>query len=49
MKKGLLFGIIALVLVIVLSGSFFTVAEDEYACTFRFSEIVDTTSDGGVN
>ena len=37
MKKGILIAVIAIVLVIVLTGSFYTVAEDEYACVFRFS------------
>ena len=49
MKKGIIIAVIALVLVIVLSGSFFTVAEDQYACTFRFSEIVDTTNTAGLH
>ncbi len=49
MKKGILLGIIALVLVIVISGSVFTVAENEYACIFRFSEIVGTTSASGLH
>ena len=49
MKKGIVFVIIAVVLMIVLSGAFFTVAEDEYACVFRFSEIVDTASTAGAH
>ena len=49
MKKGIIFGVIILALVIVLSGAFFTVAEDEYACTFRFSEIVDTADTAGLH
>ena len=49
MKKGIIFAVIALVLVIVLAGSFFTVAEDEYACVFRFSEIVDTANTAGAH
>ena len=49
MKKGIIITIIALVLVIVLSGSFFTVAENQYACTFRFSEIVDTADTSGLH
>ena len=49
MKKGIIIGIIALVLVVVLSGAFFTVAEDEFACTFRFSEIVNTTDTAGIH
>ena len=49
MKKGIIVGLIALALVIVVSGAFFTVAEDEYACTFRFSEIVNTTDTAGAH
>ena len=49
MKKTIIFAIIALLLVIVLSGSFFTVAEDQYACTFRFSEIVNTADTAGLH
>ena len=40
-KKGIL--IVLLVLALILAaGSMFTVAEDEYACTVRFSKIIDT-------
>ena len=49
MKKGIALIIIAIVLVIVISGSFFTVAENEYACVFRFSEIVDTADTAGAH
>ncbi len=49
MKKGIIIGAIALFLIIVLSGSFFTVAENEYACTVRFSQIIDTTSESGIH
>ena len=49
MKKGILIAAIALLVVILVSGSYFTVAEDEYACTFRFSEIVNTTDTAGVH
>lgn len=40
---------LALLAVIVLSGSFFTVWEDEYACTVRFSKIISTTSEAGLH
>ena len=41
-KKGIL--IVLLVLALILAaGSMFTVAEDEYACTVRFSKIIDTS------
>ncbi len=47
MKKGLWIALIVLA-VIVLFGSYYTVEENEYACVFRFSEIVDTKSDAGI-
>ena len=52
MKKGILCGAIAavlLALVIVGASSVYTVAENEYACTFRFSEIVNTTATPGLH
>ena len=49
MKKTILISVIALVLVIVAFSSMYTVKENEYACTFRFSEIVNTESDAGLH
>ena len=49
MKKAILAIIIVLLLVIGLSGSIYTVREDQYACTFRFSEIVNTTAEPGLH
>ena len=49
MKKGIVIGAIALLLVILLGSSFFTVAEDQYACTVRFSQIIDTTDQAGLH
>jgi len=50
MKKWIIIAaVIALVVVIVSSGCFYTVAENEYACTFRFSEIVNTTNTAGLH
>ena len=49
MKKIIVTAAIVLVLIIVISGAFFTVAEDEYACTFRFSEIVNTSETAGIH
>ena len=49
MKKGLIIGIIALVLIVVAANSFYTLAENQYACTFRFSEIVNTQSEAGLH
>ena len=49
MKKSLIIGIVAFLLVILIAGSFYTVREDEYACVFRFSEIVSTTGEAGAH
>ena len=49
MKKGILIALIAILLIVVAASSCYTVAEDEYACTFRFSEIVGTTSEAGLH
>ena len=49
MKKAIIAGVIALIVIIGLSGSMFTVRENEYACTVRFSEIIDTTSEAGLH
>ena len=49
MKKGIVFGAIALLLVILVASSMYTVRENEYACTFRFSEIVNTESQPGLH
>jgi len=49
MKKGILIGIIVMVLVILVSGAMFTVRENEYACTVRFSKIIDTTNQAGLH
>ena len=49
MKKGIIIGVIVLALIIVAANSFYTVAENEYACVFRFSEIVKTSSEAGLH
>ncbi len=49
MKKWIIIGIIVLALVIVSSGAFYTVEENQYACTFRFSEIVNTADTAGMH
>ena len=49
MKKTIIAIVIVLLLVIGLSGSIYTVREDQYACTFRFSEIVNTTAQPGLH
>ena len=49
MKKSILLIAIVLILVIGLSTTLYTVREDQYACTFRFSEIVNTTDTPGLH
>ena len=49
MKKGIIIGIVVALLLIAGSGSMFSVAEDEYACTVRFSKIIDTTEEAGLH
>ena len=47
-KRALLTTLLVLVLLLALN-SFFTVRENEYACTVRFSKIISTTSDAGLH
>ena len=49
MKKAIITIVILLILAIGLSGSLYTVRENQYACTFRFSEIVNTTETPGLH
>ena len=49
MKKTIIAIVIALILVVGLSASLYTVREDQYACTFRFSQIVNTTETPGLH
>ena len=49
MKKGIIIGVIALFLVIVAFSSIYVVEENEFACTFRFSEIIKTESAPGIH
>ena len=49
MKKKILILVIAVLAIIVLSESLFTVRENEYACTVRFSAIIDTTAEAGLH
>lgn len=48
MKKWIITAVIVLFAVIVLANSVYTVQENQYACTFRFSEIVGTKSQAGL-
>lgn len=49
MKKTILIAAIALVVVVLVLSSMYTVRENEYACTFRFSEIVNTETEAGLH
>ncbi len=49
MKKTIIALAVVLIAVVVLSNCFFTVAENEYACTVRFSKIIDTTDTAGLH
>ena len=49
MKKTVIILAIVLLVAIVGLNSFFTVRENQYACTVRFSQIIDTTSDDGLH
>ncbi len=48
-KKWMIIGVVAVLAILLLGSSVYTVAENEYACTFRFSEIVGTTSKAGLH
>ncbi|MBR4955192.1 MAG: protease modulator HflC [Clostridia bacterium] len=52
MKKkaiGITLAVIVIALVIVGSSGVYTVRENEYACTVRFSKIINTTGDAGLH
>ena len=49
MKKWIIIAVVALLLVTVGANSIYTVKENQYACTFRFSEIVNTQSEAGLH
>ena len=49
MKKNSMIIIVLVLAAVVLAGSCFTVAENEYACTGRFSKIISTTDQAGLH
>ena len=49
MKKAIIFGVIALLVVIIAANSIYTVQENEYACTFRMSKYESTTQEAGLH
>ena len=48
MKKAILI-ILAVLIIVGVSNSLYTVAENEYACTVRFSKIIDTVDEAGLH
>ncbi len=49
MKKGIIIGIVAVLLIIVGISSIYVVQENQYACTVRFSQIINTQSTAGLH
>ena len=49
MKKSGIILIVALLIALIGVNSMFTVRENEYACTVRFSKIIDTTGEAGLH
>jgi len=49
MKKGIIIAVILAVVIFLGLNSVFVVHENEYACTVRFSKIIDTTGDAGLH
>ena len=48
MKKSIAI-ILAVVVLMLATNAVYTVAENEYACTVRFSKIIDTTNEAGLH
>ncbi len=49
MKKKIILVIVLALVLILAANSFYTVEEDQYACTVRFSKIIATTGDSGLH
>ena len=49
MKVKMIALLVALLLILGLSNSLYTVRENEYACTVRFSQIIETTGEPGLH
>lgn len=49
MKKKVWLGVLVILLVILAASSIYVVEENQYACIFRFSEIVSTTDTAGLH
>ena len=49
MKKKIILGIVVLLALVCLLSSIYTVEENQYACTVRFSKIIHTTQTPGLH
>ena len=49
MKKGIIIAVIAILVVILASNCFYTVAENQFACVVEFSKIVATNDQPGIH
>ena len=49
MKKGIIIAVIAILVIILVANSFYTVAENQYACVVEFSKIVATNDQPGLH
>ena len=49
MKKKAILIILVVILIVAASGAMYTVRENQYACTVRFSKIIDTTGEAGLH
>ena len=49
MKKSVIIATIVVLLLVIIGSGYYTVEENQYACTFRFSEIINTESTPGLH
>ena len=47
MKKTIIIAVVLALALVLTFNSMFSVREDQYACTVRFSQIIDTTDEAG--
>ncbi len=49
MKKGIVIGVVVALVLLLAANSMYTVEENQYACTVRFSKIIETTDTAGLH
>ena len=49
MKKYVILAVVIILLMVLSTSAFYVVEENQYACTFRFSEIVNTVGEAGLH